>query len=104
MNPFEWKKAENCFGAAHVYEYRLAAKVDEALLNRFAAAGTLTCHRNFPRPFFQAVLANGISFKGVIADSVIKVSFPDGAPEAGKQQFDVWLAKLLAEHMAAGER
>ena len=104
MKRFEWKKAENCFGGANVYEYRLAAKVDEKLLAGFGTIGLLKCHRNFPRPFFQTILDDGTSFKGVIADSIIKVSFPDGDAQASKDKFDILLTELLAKHMADGER
>ena len=104
MKRFEWKKVENCFGGANVYDYRLAVKVDEALLAGFGIIGVLKCHRNFPRPFFQAILDDGTSFKGVITDSVIKVSFPAGDAQASKAKFDSLLTELLAKHMADGER
>ncbi|WP_371380657.1 hypothetical protein [Sporomusa aerivorans] len=104
MNHFKWKKVENCFGGANVYEYRLAVRIDEALLACFGGLGSLTCHRNFPRPFFQTTLADGTSFKGVINDSVIKVSFPDGDAATSKNSFDNLLAEMLAKHIVTGER
>ncbi len=98
MKPYEWKKAENCFGGANIFEYRLAVKTDEVLITGLGAAGAVKYHRNFPRPFFQANLIDGTLVKGVIADSVIKVSFPQDDWESSKKQFESFLAELISRH------
>ena len=104
MKHFEWKKVENCFGGANVYEYRLTVRIDEALLDSFGSIGVLTCHRSFPRPFFQTILADGTAFKGVINDVIIKVSFPGVDAAENKNRFEKLLAELLEKHIATGER
>ncbi|HWR41705.1 hypothetical protein [Sporomusa sp.] len=95
MKQYEWKKAENCFGGSNIYEYRLAIKADEGFIECLSASGSIKYHRNFPRPFFQAILADGTAIKGVIADSVIKVSFPQGDWEGSKDRFEIFLAELI---------
>ena len=63
MTQFECKKVENCFGAANIYEYRLTITVGEEVINCFSAIGSLKIHGKFPRPFFQASLADGYNYK-----------------------------------------
>ncbi|HWR09031.1 hypothetical protein [Sporomusa sp.] len=98
MKQFEWKKAENCFGGANIFEYRLAIRADEGFIAGLSATGSVKYHRSFPRPFFQASLGDGTTVKGVIADSVIKVSFPQGDWEGSKEQFEIFLTELINQH------
>lgn len=104
MKQYEWKKVENCFSGTNVYEYRLPIKADEGFINHFCTIGSVKYFRNFPRPFFKADLADGITLKGVLADSVIKVSFPDQDPLGCKQKFEWLLEELIKQHETGGER
>ncbi|MDF2571296.1 MAG: hypothetical protein K0R55_2900 [Sporomusa sp.] len=102
MKQVEWKKVENCFSGTNVYEYRLPIKVDDGFINCFSTYGSVKYFRNFPRPFFKADFADGIVVKGVLTDSVIKVSFPDQDPQGCKQKFDRLLEELINQHEASG--
>jgi len=100
MKQVECKKVENCFGGTHIYEYRLHSKMSEEFIRGFGTLGVLTFYRNFPRPFFKVVLANGITVKGVLNDIVIKVQYPDSDPQTSKQQFEKLLSELLHRQSA----
>lgn len=102
MKQYEFKKVENCFSSSHVYEYRLTFKTEEEFLECFNAIGSIKYYRNFPRPCFQATLKDGTTVKGVIADWVIKVSFPDNDPQGSKEHFEIFLEELLMQQMLAG--
>lgn len=102
MKQVEWKKVENCFSGTNVYEYRLPVKANEEFINQFCTAGSVKYFRKFPRPFFKADLDDGITLKGVLADSVIKVSFPEQDPAGCKQKFERLLEELIEQHVAAG--
>ena len=99
MKWYEYSKKENCFSGAHVYEYRLATKLNTELLSHFARYGSYKCHSNFPRPFFQLILPDGTSCKGVLNDNIIKVSFPDSAPAKSKTDFEILLTEILQQHL-----
>ena len=103
MKQVECKKVENCFSGTHVYEYRLPSKAREEFIKGFAALGSIKYHKNFPRPFFQATLTDGTTIKGIIADSVIKVSFPNSNPQESKASFEIFLEDLL-QQTASRER
>lgn len=104
MKKYECKKIENCFSGTHIYEYRLPLKVKEEIIECFGAFGSIKYYTNFPRPCFQVVTKNGTTIKGVITDSVIKVSFLAGNPQESKEQFELFLEELLRNQMADGER
>ena len=95
MKQYECKKVENCFGGAHIYEYRVGRKFTEDLINLFSTIGSLKFHKNFPRPFFQVTRSDGTTIKGVLGDTVIKVSFPVTEPQLSKQDFEKFLNELL---------
>ena len=99
MSWYEYSKKENCFSGAHVYEYRLATKLNTELLGHLARIGNYKCHSNFPRPFFQLILPDGTSCKGVLNDNIIKVSFPDLEPEKSKNNFDLLLTEILQQYL-----
>lgn len=96
MSLFACKKVENCFSGAHIYDYRLNSKATEEWLTSLAAGGSIKFFKHFPRPCFQADLPDGTTLKGVIADTVIKASFPSDNPEASKHSFEKLLTALLA--------
>lgn len=100
MQHYECKKVENCFGGTHVYEYRLGIKTAEEFLEGFKPLTSIKYYKKFPRPFFQAVFADGTTVKGVIADSVIKVSFPDSDALENKQNFETVLEAMLVQWLA----
>lgn len=104
MKQYECKKVENCFSGSHVYEYRLAIKTTEEFLACFNAIGSIKYYRNFPRPCFHSTLFDGTTVKGIIADWVIKVRFPDNDPQGSKEYFEIFLEKLLMQQIASGER
>lgn len=104
MKHYECKKVENCFSGAHIYEYRLMMMADENLLESLSRIAVMKYYRNFPRPCFQATLADGTTIKGVIADAVIRVSFPDNHPENSKRNFETLLENLLIQQAADRER
>nr|WP_139164512.1 hypothetical protein [Dendrosporobacter quercicolus]NSL49886.1 hypothetical protein [Dendrosporobacter quercicolus DSM 1736]SDM94272.1 hypothetical protein SAMN04488502_10950 [Dendrosporobacter quercicolus] len=104
MNTFEGKKVENCFGGTHIYEYRLPVRTGDTFLERLGRLGKLDCRRNLPRPYFQALLPEGTTVKGVIDDQVIKVSFPSPDPAGGKQKFEELLRDLIARCLNDEER
>ncbi len=95
MRQIECRKVENCFAGNHIYEYRLSVRLIEAFILALGAVGTLTFHRNFPRPFFKVVLADGATVKGVLNDTVMKVQYPDDDPKTSKAQFETILEELL---------
>lgn len=97
MTQYEAKKVENCFGGSNIYEYRLGIRADERFLEAIGTIGTLKIFRNFPRPFFQTVLADGTTVKGVIADRIIKVNFATSNPAESKQKFEIVLAQLISQ-------
>ncbi|WP_094607077.1 hypothetical protein SPSIL_029940 [Sporomusa silvacetica DSM 10669] len=104
MKQYECKKVENCFSSANIYEYRLPIKAKEEFIECFAPLGVIKYHKNFPRPCFQASLTDGATIKGIIADSVIKVSFPDSNPQECKANFEIFLEDLLKKQTAGRER
>ncbi len=95
MKQYECKKVENCFSGSNVYEYRLPVRTKEGFLDCFNTIGSIKYYRNFPRPCFHAALPEGTTVKGVIADWVIKVSFPDNNPQGSKEHFEKVLEELL---------
>ncbi|MDR1658842.1 MAG: hypothetical protein LBR94_00685 [Desulfovibrio sp.] len=89
MIPFECKKLENCFASSAVYQYRSEKKVDEIFLNWLEpVSDSFLCRRDFPRPFFTAVLVDGTQIKGVIGDTAIKVIYPNGTAAESKEAFE----------------
>ncbi|SDF35419.1 hypothetical protein [Sporomusa acidovorans] len=100
MQHYECKKVENCFGGTYVYEYRLGIKNSEEFLEGFKPLAAIKYYKNFPRPFFQAVFTDGTTVKGVIADSVIKVSFPENDALESKQSFETVLEAMLVQWLA----
>lgn len=104
MKQYECKKVENCFSSAYIYEYRLPIKATEEFIEYFNTVGSIKYHKNFPRPCFQATLTDGTTIKGVIADSVIKVSFPESTPQASRTNFELLLDDLLKQQTVDKER
>lgn len=99
---FECRKAENCFGESQNYEYKLVCKADEQFLKDLGALGTLTCKRNFRRPFFVLDLPNKTHVKGVIGDGVIKASFPADRFTECKSDFEKILERLITLRCSDG--
>ncbi len=97
MKLYECKKVENCFGGTNVYEYRLKTRADDRFLEHIGAISALKCFKNFPRPFFQAVLPDNTTVKGVISDFVIKVNFQNNTPQESKEKFETTLEDILKE-------
>ncbi|MBP1764072.1 MAG: hypothetical protein H6Q65_1130 [Firmicutes bacterium] len=95
MKRVECKKVENCFASTQMYEYRLPRKLTEEMICELGKNGKLTFHRNFPRPFFKLILADGTTVKGILHDTVVKAQYQDQKPQAGKQQFEDLLEELL---------
>jgi hypothetical protein len=92
MSRFECRKLENCLAGTSIYQYRLGGKIDNAFLAWLEAiSATCTCRRDFPRPYFTAVLADGTQVKGVIGDVAFKVVFPDATAAASKETFETML-------------
>ena len=104
MKQYDCRKVENCFSGANIYEYRLRIKADEGFLENFTSVASLKYYKNFPRPCFQATLSDGTTLKGVIADSVIRVSFPDNQPQSSKDDFETLLENLLKQQADGRER
>lgn len=104
MKHYEAKKLENCFSSSHVYEYRLPIAEKEEFLEGIAERGTIKCFKHFPRPCFQAVLADGTVIKGIMNEPIIKVVFPDSSPQISKERFEAFLARQLAKYIDDEEK
>lgn len=89
MSRFECKKLENCFVSKSVYQYRLGKKVDDDFVAWLEGISeSCLCRRDFPRPYFTALLADGTQVKGVIGDVAFKVVYPDVTAAASKESFE----------------
>ena len=102
MKPYECKKVENCFSSSHMYEYRLPLKTREEVIEELGKGGQIKYYKNFPRPSFQIQFASGISIKGVIAEVVIRVRFPDDDPLTSQENFEQFLTELLEKKIGGG--
>lgn len=100
MKRYECKKIENCFTSSHMYEYRLPLKTAEEIIEQLGMNGQIKYFKNFPRPSFQIQFVSGITIKGVIADVVIRVSFPDTEPLTHQKIFEQSLTELLKKEMS----
>ena len=89
---FSCKKTENCFSSSQTYEYALPAASGE-LLDFFGALGKLRTNYKFRRPVFSCDFENGVNVKGIIAEKIVKASFPDGRLDETKAEFERTLAE-----------
>jgi hypothetical protein len=96
MSSFECKKVENCFVNSASFQYRLGFKVDDEFLNRLEKiSATFKCRRDFPRPYFNATLADGTQVKGVIGDIVLKAVYPETDAVLSKEAFEQLLRLII---------
>jgi hypothetical protein len=86
-----------------MYEYRLPLKTGEEVIEELGMEGQIKYYKNFPRPSFQIQLTGGIIIKGVIADVVIRVSFPADNPLKSQENFEKSLTALLKKRIGGGE-
>lgn len=86
-----------------MYEYRLPLKTREEFIEQLGKNGQIKYYKNFPRPSFQIQFVSGISIKGVIADGVIRVSFPEVDPLETQKNFEQFLTELLEKEIGGGE-
>lgn len=83
---FECKKTENCFSDSQTYEYRLPITA-ESFLHTLDGTWQTRCNLKLRRPVFLAE-RNGVHIKGILAGTVIRVSFPNDSWEAHKKLFE----------------
>ncbi len=96
MSHFECKRVENCFASSAVYQYRLGYKIDDEFLAWLAnISSAFKCRRDFPRPYFNATLADGTQVKGVIGDIAMKVVYPDDNSDQCKEAFEKLLSAAV---------
>lgn len=88
---FECKKTENCFADSQTYEYRLPVTA-ETFLHMLDASWQTRCNFRLRRPVFLAE-RDGVRIKGILAGTVIRVSFPDAAWEIHKKKFEEGIEK-----------
>lgn len=91
---FECKKTENCFSNSQTYEYALETPASE-LLEPLGELGEVRTNYKFRRPVFSCDLADGANVKGIIAEKVIKASYPDERVSEAKAAFEAWLGELF---------
>ena len=96
---FSCKKTENCFSDSQTYEYALPA-ASGGLLDFFGTLGELRTNYKFRRPVFSCDLKNGVNIKGIIAEKIIKASFPDGRVDETKAELEKALAEYSSEDRA----
>lgn len=94
---YECRKKENCFSGAQVYEYRLVAGCNEALLEALGTVGDLTVKTHFPRPFFQVVFEDGTTVSGILQDNVMKAVFPENKWQDSRMCWETLLAAILSD-------
>ena len=89
MSHFECKKVENCFVSTAVFQYRLGYKIDDEFIDWLEKISiTCKCRRDFPRPYFNATLADGTQVKGILGDIAVKVVYPDNDSTMCKEAFE----------------
>lgn len=93
---YECRKKENCFSGAQVYEYRLLAGGNEALLNILGTVGELTIKMHFPRPFFQVVFEDGTTVNGILQDNIMKAVFPEKQWQDSRLRWEALLTAILS--------
>ena len=95
MSDFICKRVQNCFSKTSIYQYRLNFKIDDRFLQQMEEIGTVKCHRNFPRPYFNISLPDGTEMKGVIGDVALKVVFPLASAAQSQIAFEQLLTEFV---------
>lgn len=86
------KKTENCFADSRTYEYALSISAEEFMR---LLDGTWQIRKNMKlrRPVFLAE-RDQIRIRGILAGSVIRVSYPEASWKTQKKNFEEWMEHL----------
>lgn len=93
MSAYRCEKIENCFANARSYAYYFDHPMTEEILEKERIRGNLRLKMNFRRPCYFLDWENGIQVKGLLNDSMVKVSFPEQEWDVYKKQFEKELEK-----------
>ncbi len=86
---FTVQKTENCFADAQTYEYKLPLTGD-ALLRLLDADWSIRINDKLRRPVFIAERQD-LRLKGVLAETLVRASFPSAHALEEKAAFEAWL-------------
>lgn len=89
---FQCQKTENCFTDAQTYEYNLPITA-EAFTQLLDESWQLRCNQKLRRPVFLAE-GHSLRIKGILAGTIIRVSFPTVDWELHKTNFENFLKNL----------
>lgn len=92
---FKCQKTENCFSDSQTYEYGLPITA-EAFMQLLDDSWQIRCNYKLRRPVFLAE-NHSIKIKGILAGTVIRVSFPNSDPERFQTEFDQFLTKIQVQ-------
>lgn len=93
MDYLECKKINNCFKDSQTFAYRLPITSKE-LSEAFLQEGEIKINNQFRRPIFNAVIGT-TRIKGILDESIIKVSFLDEHWQVQKNVFEEWLKQAI---------
>ena len=94
MDKFKVNKVDNCFKDNQTYEYKLDLEIDENFIEKLQSLGEIE-RKNFRRPIFMIHCKNDNKIKGIINSKIIKVSYPDNKWQYNKNEFELFLDKIL---------
>lgn len=89
---FDCKKTENCFADSQTYEYRIPILAEE-FLQILDETWETRCNHKLRRPVFLAE-RDGIRIKGILAGTIIRVSFQNDSWEEQKNTFEEWMVNI----------
>lgn len=86
------KKTESCFADSRTYEYALTISAEE-FLKLLDNTWLIRKNMKLRRPVFLAE-RDQIRIKGILAGSIIRVSYPEASWEIQKKIFEEWMEHL----------
>lgn len=89
---FTAAKARNCFANAETWEYAIESSAGD-LLPALSQLGKVRTNERLRRPIFGLDLADGTNIKGILAENIIKVSYPEDHVNTAKPAFEAWLSE-----------
>ena len=93
MDYLECKKINNCFKDSQTFAYRLPI-TSRDLGEDFLRDGEFEINNQFRRPVFNAIMGT-TRIKGILDESIIKVSFQNENWQLQKIAFEEWLKHVM---------
>jgi hypothetical protein len=84
---FQCEKAKNCFENAQTYEYKFQY-ASKDIIDLYETFGEVIVNSTFRHPVFKVEMRSGTVLKGVLADDIVRVSFPDERLNEEKSAFE----------------